>query len=290
MKLHLIPKSFSFILLLVSMICCSFSAEAQDEISYDKSEFTATVGGIFSGLDYDLKDGKVHNGKMFKVGLGYAYRLGAHFSIGLGVGYQYASGSASFDNLQGAYDATDSEGEEFEFRYKIKDYNENQKVDFLNIPISLQYETRGHTRFYAIIGGKMGIPIQSHYRIKAASLETSGYYQIYDGELFGPKFAGFGDFGPIHTDQRDLDLKMAFSVMLEAGVKQKIATHQSIYLGAFLDYGINGIYDGKKTEQIVEYDSTIPAEFDYNSILGSSKSGKITPLAFGIIIRYGLGF
>jgi len=111
------------------MICCSFSAEAQDEISYDKSELSIAAGGIFSGLDYDLKDGGAHKGKMFKIELGYAYRLGAHFSIGLGVGYQYASGSASFDNLKGAYDDMDSEGEEFEFRYKIKDYDENQKVD-----------------------------------------------------------------------------------------------------------------------------------------------------------------
>lgn len=269
----------------------SFPA-VEEQSSSKKSEFSVSVGGLISSLAYDLKGGNKVNKLGGGFGLRYAYQLNTNWSIGVGVDYQPFASAAILRELIGSYMTTDSENEEFEFRYTANKYREEQSASFVTIPLTIQHETSGSARFYIAGGVKIGLPIKAQFQSSASSLKTSGYYAQYDGELFGPNFAGFGDFGEVKSAKKDLDLKMAYILTLETGVKQLLSNGNSFYVGIYVDYGLNDLYEGEITPgtPVVSYSKNAPSVFAYNNLFEAEEASDLKVFAFGLKIRYAIGF
>ncbi|MDT0691138.1 outer membrane beta-barrel protein [Salegentibacter sp. F188] len=262
-----------------------------------KNEVSFSLGGLFSKLDYEVLGQKNNMENGLKIGVGYFYYLSDSWSIGTGTELQYIEGSAYLSDIEDADTTTDMEGEEFEFRYRAEDFFENQYVYFLNIPLQVQYETKGITRFYAAGGFKAGFVIQSEYEAEASSLTTSGYYKQYDAELSDPKFAGFGDFGPMQTTKSKLGLKTNFIFNLETGVKFMLENDKALYMGLFVDYGLNNIRPEQDQQNLIAYNTEDPMNFINGSLLSSENNTdstqyveELNTLAFGLKIQYALQF
>ncbi|WP_150452258.1 hypothetical protein [Arenibacter lacus] len=265
-------------------------AQSNNEVSFN-------LHGSFSKLGYEALEqkSKLENG--FGIGSMYAYYFSENWSLGTGAELQYMKGAFSRSKIQGAYMSQDSEGEEFEFRYRADSFSESQEVYFLNIPFQIQYESLGKTRFYAVAGVKTGFVLASDYQSLSTSLKTSGYYEQYDAELTEPKFSGFGEFGRVKNSNSNLALKTNVLAHLESGAKLILENKRSLYLGLFLDYGLKDIKPGLSKERIVEYNNQNPTAYSFGSLITARRDvlpgqyvEELRTLAFGLKVQYGFQF
>lgn len=271
--------SISIVTLLLGTCLNSY---AQDK----KQEFSISVGGPFSFLKYNTS-GDVVPGNGINAGIRYSYYLNQGLSIGIGVEYQTYSSDLKYSFFSGQYNAVDAENEAFQFRYKATDLREKQKLGYINIPIGIQFETPGTTRLYLAAGAKIGFATNGNYESTFQNLKTSGYYPQYNVELFSPAFAGFESQNNLKTSKQDLKTDVSCSVTFETGVKQNIGTRSAIYVGVYLDYGLNNIYD-KENKNLVQYNPELPVQLQYNSLLNSSNANDIRLVSYGLKLRYAI--
>ncbi|MGM0934061.1 MAG: outer membrane beta-barrel protein [Bacteroidota bacterium] len=265
-------------------------AQSNNEVSF-------YLQGSFSELSYEALGEESELGNGFGVGAKYAYYFSDSWSLGAGAEFQYMEGSIFLPNVQGAYTTQDLEGDAFEFRYSADSFSESQDVYFLNIPLQIQYESSGMTRFYAAAGVKAGLVVDSKYQSRTTSLETSGYYPQYNVELTEPEFAGFGEFDQVSNSKSDLDLRTNFVAHLESGVKFMLENSRSLYMGLFLDYGLNDIKPDASGDRLIDYNNQNPTAFTFGSLLSSRRDinplqdlDEVRTLAFGLKIQYAFQF
>jgi hypothetical protein len=258
-----------------------------------KKELSLSLRGGYARLDHKVKKGADCEGAISGLGINYGHYLDQNWSLAIGAEFEYALYRTNFDTLNDTYIATDKERENFEYRYTLKNFKEEQNAFYMNVPLKNQYESLGkQTRFYASAGAGIGFALSSNYKTSAGSLHTSGYYPQYKVELNDPLFIGFGDMGSQKRNKEDLKLGTAYTALLEAGIKQLVNDKNFLYIGLFMDYGLNDIGKGDTDLNVVEYRSDKPTESRYNSLLNSSnkksKSGYqgTKPFAFGIKLRY----
>lgn len=248
-------------------------------------EFSASAGSASSAMAYDHQDGEVKKGMGVTFGLRYSYYLSKNWSIGLGAEYQNYESTIKMNDFRGAYSTTDIEGEPFEFRYSGNGYKETLTAKYINIPLTLQYETSGeHARFYISGGVKAGFALSANYQVGITSLSTSGYYPQYNAELFDPVFMGFGEFTEVAPGQQDLDTKMSWSGIFETGLKVAVGEKAWVYLGLFADYGLTSIHENSD-KNLVAYPQGKPVELGFNSVLDTSPANEARLVAYGLKVR-----
>lgn len=252
-----------------------------------KQELSIAVGGPFSFLKYN-SGGDVVPGNGINAGIRYSYYLNEGVSIGIGVEYQTYNSDVKYGFFSGQYNAIDAENEAFQFRYKATNLREEQKLGYINIPIGIQFETPGDTKLYVAAGAKIGFATNGTYQSTFQNLTTSGYYPQYNVELFSPAFAGFENVNDLKTSKQDLNTEVSYSATFETGLKQKIGDRSAIYIGLYLDYGLNNVYDNKGSKNLVQYNPQLPVQLQYNSILDSSISNDVRLVSYGLKLRYAI--
>lgn len=281
MKKHkTIIKSIATIAFTGLWLVCPHSLYAQGK---DKrsSEISLTLGGPTSSLSYDVAGADVRQGTGINLGLEYTLYFSNNFGVSLGAEYQRFKAKTKASKLSGAYEAVDFEQENFEFRYSMERFEEEQKLGFVNIPIMFVYQNHEHN-FYIKGGAKIGIPISGKFN-SSYDLSTSGYYPQYEGELFDPEFMGFGEFNNVDA-QGDADVNISYIATFEAGIIQPIGKSK-FYAGFYIDYGLNNIAD--KNSAPVNYTvQESGAGFGYNSIINSDHIDSIKTLSLGFKLRY----
>jgi len=262
-----------------------------------KHEFSIYGGGGLSALKYDVTAGKQKNGFGGMAGLGYTFFFSPKWGLETGAELSFYNSKFNLDNLSSAYITTDMDGDAFEFRNKVNNYEEKQNTMFVQIPLMLQFQTGNNHPFFASAGGKVGIPVRSKYKSSGAAILNSGYYSEEGHEYTTQEFMGFGTFTSKDADG-DLKFKSAFFVSTEAGIKWKLKEGLSLYTGAYLDYGLNDIYKKENKAQFVNYNSIDPRNFAVNSVMNSrytrnseahTFTDKVIPLSVGIKIRLSFG-
>lgn len=257
-------------------------SSAQEAGSY---ELSLTGGFGLSTLKYDLDNGDSKQKTGGNAGVGFNYFLSNKFSLNTGLELSFYNSKAEMNEFSDAARSYDSEGKIFELQSVIKDYEEKQNAMFLTIPVMAQFQTKviNDHQVYAALGVKIGIPVSSKYKSNSASLETVGYYAEDDLYIDEHPAVGFGMFNG-KSVEKDLDLKIAFLLAAEAGMKWSLTDKFAVYTGVFVDYGLNDIRD-KKNQAFLIYNPAIPTRYENNSITGTKFGDKITPFAAGLKIR-----
>lgn len=255
-----------------------------------KSEFSITAGGGFSQLDYELpQGGYLDNSRGGSLGIGYSFYLNTQWAINIAGEYESFKANAVINSLESFTPATDMEGESFEFRYTALNYEEQQKVQVINIPLTLQFQTDGETKFYTRIGAQASIIANAEYSTSIRSLSTSGYYAQYDAELFDPRFMGFGTFNRVKPGSGELELDTSFAAVAEAGVKREAGESSSFYIGLFINYGLNTINKQSGTASTLQYHTSAPTDFESQSILSSGYAEDLRLVSYGLKLRFAFG-
>lgn len=269
-------------------ICTAFLAASLNSYGQDKKqEFSISLGGPFSYIDSN-SSGKTVPGNGVSAGLRYSYYLNEGLSVGVGVEYQTYNSDLKFNSLSGAYFTTDAESENFQFRYRGTNVREEQKLAYINVPITLQFETPGTSKFYIAGGAKIGFASSGSYQTTFQNLTTSGYYPQYNVELFNPAFAGFANTNNLQTVKQDLDTEVSYSATLETGLKQELGSRNSIYIGAYFEYGLNNIYDKNGNKPLVQYNAELPVELGYNTLFDTALSSNVRLVSYGLKLRFAL--
>ncbi|WP_289659416.1 hypothetical protein [Flavobacterium panacagri] len=269
-------KAFAIIVIIIST---GFNSFGQDK----KQEFSISLGGPFSFIKSSGSEYVPGNG--LNAGLRYSYYLNEGISIGIGVEYQTYSSGSKFGNIASQYNAVDAENESFEFRYKVTNLREEQKLGYINIPIGIQFETEGTSKLYVAAGAKIGFAASGSFESTMGNLTTSGYYPQYNVELFGPAFAGFENVNNVQTPKQDLKTDVSYSATFETGLKQSIGKNNALYIGVYFDYGLNNIYKDKDAKNLVQYNPELPVVFNYNSVFNSGLSKDMRLVSYGLKLR-----
>jgi len=288
------------LLLILIALCCGLGAKAQ-EVLIPPSEVSVYVKGPYAKVSYDLGDAGDNNNR-FGMGIGvqYAHYFNIHWSVSGGLEVQTYRAEATFGAFSDAYATTDIEEDDFEFQYSVSSYQERQNLALINIPIHLQYDemlSESFT-FYGSVGFSVGFPVVGKYKARAFDLETAGYYEQWDALLTSPKFMGFGTWGNQKTNKKELDPKTSFSLLLETGLKHKLAVGHNLYFGFFVDIPLSKLNkSGDDVVPLIEYDPNNPTELIFNSVInaapgaqGNTYADKMKAFAFGVKLRYAFDF
>jgi hypothetical protein len=275
-----------------------FVALTSMDSSFAQSDWKASVGAqlIFAELNADngLLNTSYQPGAGINFGISYA--LNENWNIHSGLGLSYLQTSTNIDTYSDQVDAVDTEGENFEFRYRLEQYSETQRSTVLSIPIAVQYESNGNqTRFYSKIGANANLFLSPKSKGSANSLTTSGYYERFNAELTAPRFAGFGTFENIEFGENDLEINNSFNAFLEVGVKENFGSGRWVYFGAFVEYGLNDILKSNNSS-LLDYNTNMTTDFINNSSLSAAQQStgkpffdKVTLNTVGVRVKYEFG-
>lgn len=252
-----------------------------------RHEFSMYIGGGITTLQNPVSAYKPGG----QAGLGYIGFITRQWGIGTGVELWFLNAGNHYSWIKGSYNTYD-DSEPFEFRYKAHNYRETQQAWYINIPLMLHFQQpiNKTNKFYAALGGKIGIPLKTSYSGKSDSLVTSGYYPVYNVELSGPAFRGLGTFTNV-TDVDGPELKIAYMASVEAGIKWGLRSHWALYTGVYADIGLNDIADKTTTQQdlpLIAYNVKNPAQYRYNSTLLLQEQ-RVMPVAIGIKLKLVFG-
>jgi outer membrane protein OmpA-like peptidoglycan-associated protein len=268
------------------LLLASIAGGAQEQ---SKHEINIHAGSGLSTFKYSMNAGTQHFGWGGSGGLGYTCFFSESFGVGTGVGATYYNASINADGTTARLELTDNYGDDFVLNTILDRYRENQNLLFLDIPLYLQFQSRGKHRFYLLGGGKFSIPLISSFDVKNAAISNSAYYAYLDNTLYAPNFRGLGSFTERNFDGK-VSLKNAYMLIAETGIKWQISKTISIYTGIYIDYGLNDIRNESLTS-FIQPPTAQSADFKTNSLLVSQhSSGKgfvesIKPFAAGLNIR-----
>ena len=257
-------------------------------------EFSVWGGGGLSTLTYQLSLGDRSGNVGGDFGIGYTFcqtqdkvtgtgnLYRESWGIFTGLGIAMYNTTAKLDGFKTVTTGLlDSEKDKFDLSTTLNGYNESQSAMYLNIPVMAQFDIH---QFYVMGGFKIGVPLNSNYTSKNATLINEAYYVDYGVNLTTQEFAGYGKF-----DGRDsngsMDLGVSLMLSLESGYKWKVGEFLSLYTGLYLDYGVSNSSKGVSTK-FVNFDNTNPKDFTTNSILAAAEKVHIMAVGFKLRLAF----
>ncbi len=228
------------------------------------------------------------------VELGFNYKLSDTWSINSGVGVAYQQSQSAVSKVSNSQNAIDLEGEDFRFDYTLSNYTETQQFTTVTIPLTIQFETQGYTRFYTRVGAAYQLLTGVKQDSRAQQLTTSGYFDRFNATLTAPAFAGFGTYNNIEFEQQDFDFKNSINATLELGIKEPMG-NDYLYIGGFVEYGLNDIIEDTPGVGALSFNSNNPTDFlsngNYASVdrNGQAFVGKARLFFTGVRLRYQFG-
>jgi hypothetical protein len=310
------------------MILCFFVAKSQEKDAY---VFLSGSGGL-GGFQYDLynlnSDGSTASKFSGSGTLGFSYFFHKHWGVSIGAGLSYLGSDGKLNaplqkevyyNLGTQTDNTSvnpvgSGQDQFELRARLTNWKENQHAYFADIPLSIVYECRfGDTQrhgFYAALGGKLQMPVQSKFSVsdgkysQDARLNVSGFYRN-DGNLElgapgDPDLSQHG-FGTIINPNEALGwngkikLKNSYAATADIGVLVGLDKQFDLTLGIFADYGLNDIQKKGNQPLMRMNGNYLPAAeqhvgkgIAYSGMLNSNRTSDVKLWSIGL--KAGLRF
>ena len=265
--------------------------------SQTKHEININLGTGYSSLGTNLNHSTETSSKLNPVfGIAYSYKINLNLGLISGIELAKYYSKISSDEVNDQYMTSDNYNNPFEWRLSINHLQEELSIVYLNIPLLLQFTPARMNKFYTNFGLKIGLPLEGKYESNYESLVSSGYYPETDAEYTDINFRGFGEFEG-STDNGNTSFNLAVQLHLECGMKWSLSNSLKLYLGGYVDYGLNDILKRNNYNRIITYDYDNPTNFVYNSLSNSEYTldgttypyiNKMTPYSIGL--RVNLGF
>ncbi len=247
----------------------------------DKGHYFQINGGLgLHNLQNDLPNGSVKNEIGYTGNLEYSYFFTNNWGIATGVGIQTYQASSTINYME-EISSIDSDNESYKYRTYFNDWEETQNILFLDIPIGVKFQNKlnSNWKLLSTIGGKISLPISATYETTGGNIDTRGYYPQYNVELYGMPQHGFNTYTSFPNG--DININPAYSAFVDLGFAYALNKNTDLYLGAYLNYGLNNIID--------ECDAMILTEDKvYNNIFESNQTNEVIPMSFGV--KLGISF
>ena len=255
--------------LLISLVIFTY-IPAQESGGY----FYFNLGSGHHNLSYEPQNG------MMTAKIGCTANLAFSCFFTPTVGFQTGIGVQSFNalstlNLTESTTAIDSDGDQYVFKSNFINWQENQQVLFLDIPLTGQFRKllNSNLGLLATVGAKISIPLSSTYRTTGGEIVTSGYYSQWNVELTDMPQHGFTTITQSYTGK--YSLKPTYMAIAEFGGIYKISEKIDLYAGAYFNYGLNNVLKAD-TKMLLMLDKT------YNGVWSSYQITSIQPFSVGV--------
>jgi len=250
-----------------------------------KHEVAAVGGAGMHSLKYDVLGGNNPMKFGFKAGLNYTLFFTDMWGIGVGAEFaRYNNHVTLPDGLRYGVPTDDPARTDINI---MMGYNEKQTLSAVNIPLTLQFNAPvGKVRFYALAGAKLGIPFKATYTATADNI-TRG---TFDGTYYWDN-ASFDNY----SSSGDLNVKKVSAALTgELGVKFQLSEIVWLYLGGYIDYGLNNVRKDGTQANLVDFTynaSQKPVVTDGRSVFAlNNATNKANLVAFGGTLRLGFNF
>lgn len=144
------------------------------------------LGGAYSSMGYRLQDGKNLGHIGGEASVRYAYFFTPEWGLSVGVDFSTYGSRGKLNTLLQWDGQIDTDGESYNHRAITHDWKEDQRTYMLSIPLTAQYQHRFNDKIgiFAALGGFVGLPVSSNYRLVSGALEHRGYYPQWNLELY----------------------------------------------------------------------------------------------------------
>lgn len=144
------------------------------------------LGGAYSSMGYRLQDGKNLGHIGGEASVRYAYFFTPEWGLSVGVDFSTYGSRGKLNTLLQWDGQIDTDGESYNHRAVTHDWKEDQRTYMLSIPLTAQYQHRFNDKIgiFAALGGFVGLPVSSNYRLVSGALEHRGYYPQWNLELY----------------------------------------------------------------------------------------------------------
>lgn len=249
------------------------ASSAQDRIQY----FYINTGCGSHNLKYSLPGGSSKGGVGGTLNLGYSYFFNPNWGVSAGLGLQtsQAKGTLNFMNKMAA---VDGEGDSFELRTYFNNWEEKQTSIFFEVPVGVQHQRwfNGKNGILGFAGAIISIPVSSSYKVTSGTITTSGYYKQWNVELTDMPQHGFSTES--ERPSGNITLNTSFSLFAEMGWLHKMSDNLDLYMGGYINYGLNSIVSEGNISSYLEGES-------YNSMITASDKVNLTSVGIKIGIR-----
>lgn len=144
------------------------------------------LGGAYSSMGYRLQDGKNLGHIGGEASVRYAYFFTPEWGLSVGVDFSTYGSRGKLNTMLQWDGQIDTDGESYNHRAITHDWKEDQRTYMLSIPLTAQYQHRFNDKIgiFAALGGFVGLPVSSNYRLVSGALEHRGYYPQWNLELY----------------------------------------------------------------------------------------------------------
>jgi len=232
------------------------------------------TGGGFHNLSYHLQNGNEKGSFGYSFNAGYGYFFNEHWGVQAGLGLQTFKPTATLTYQTGT-PSTDTDGTTYEYRTYYNNWQEQQRLLFLDIPLAAQYRQKLNEKFQllAAAGLKISIPVKTTYKTTGGEINTTGFYSQWNVEL---KDMPQHDFNNI-TDQQtgNVSIKTSYSGFADLGALYGLSPRLDLYAGGYVNYGLNNVL--KSDNKLVYQQGNV-----YNGVLASNQTDNARTVSLGI--------
>jgi hypothetical protein len=259
---------------------------------YFVHELSAYVSGGVANINYKLNNGTRSGGVGVGAGFGYAYNVSGSVAIVTGLGFATYAGELSLNgDYAETYPSIDDNGDAFSLTYSFNgEYREKHSIVLFTVPVMARYSIPlggGSMKYYASGGFKIGLPLVARATVAPGTVSTSGTYE-YEARTYTDLFEhGFVNGHPGDNTDSRIRLGVTPLLSLETGLRIPIGYTTAVSAGLYLDYSL-GNAQKSNDKHVLEYQSFIPTQFNYNSVLNTAMVKKMTLFTAGL--KIGIAF
>lgn len=183
----------------------------------------------------------------------------------------------------------DSQNSAFEFRATLNNYQEQQQMVLLSIPIMIQYSkyatsaSSKYVAFHFAGGMKWMIPVSQSASASASTVSLTGYYPNVNVEVDNLASQGFGVLNNLENNDIDTNIAGGITLSLQGGVDFHLGK-SLFYTGLYADYGLKNLTKDKE-ENIVKYSTTGLNNSRFNGVSNSFLAKEARLFSFGLTLR-----
>ena len=303
----------------VISICCLMLIRA-NMIAQDKGSYaSANLNVGLTSLNFTVTESNGSTAKASnKIGIGlnakYNYYFNKHIGIGTGLGFSTYKSRASFngslnEHALGSYVDDDVSGApgNFKLRARIENIEEKQNIFFLEIPITVLYQTRfsyGKWGAFGSVGIKVLMPVSRKFEVvknATSKLNVSGFYsdntQNFEIGAPGTPPVPQHGFGTVDNPAASLnwkgniEMKTAYALTFDFGALHRLTNESDLFFGPYIDYILNDIKNkniplltGPAGSYHPDANNNIGKGIVYNGLINSEYTDKVIPFSIGIKI------
>jgi len=257
------------IIIFISLFITTLS-QAQEIVNY----LHFNLGSGQHNLLYTLKDGTQQAQSGYTANLAFSHFFTPSIGFQTGIGVQTFR-TISTLNLTESTPAIDSDGDSYIYKSNFKDWQESQQVLSVEIPLTAQFKHKLNDKIELLVtmGAKISIPVNATYKTTGGEIVTSGYYPQYNIELTDLPQHGFTTIDQSYTGK--CSFNPAYMAITELGGAYKVSEKIDLYLGAYLNYGLNNMLK-PDTKMLYQLDGT------YNGELRTYQTTSVKLFSIGV--------